>query len=201
MTLNMETGAFVPDMARLLDDADCRVEYHDPDQDKQKRLAALGDNIDVLARSMLSKQLEPFRMSMNRRFKRDVNNLIEYYGSLELEMKKSLDNTALSEKARQERKAKIYALPEELSTKAHDLLKKYSINIRLKPAAVMLVRTPARKIICKALIGRTPRQLSLIYNPVTRSIDPLACARCRQFIFHVHFDDTLQPCCVKCVRR
>ncbi len=200
LALNMDTGAYIPDMKRMFDAASFRMEYHEPDQHKQKRLAAMGHKIDAICRAMLSKELEPFRNSMNRRFKRDVKNLVEYYSSLELEMKKSLGNTALTAKARQERQAKIDSLPEELSAKTHDLLKKYSINIHLKPAAVMLVQTPARKIICKALIGKTPAQLSLTYNPVTRSIDPLACARCREFIFHVHFDHTHQPCCVKCAR-
>ncbi len=199
LALNMDTGAYIPDMERMLHAASCRMDYHEPDQDKQKRLAAMGDKIDAICRAMLSKELEPFRISMNRRFKRDVKNLIEYYSSLKLEMKKSLDNTALSAKARQERQAKIDALPDELSAKAHDLLKKYSINIHLKPAAVMLARTPVKKIICKAHIGKKPVHLSLIYNPVIRSIDPLACARCREFIYHVHFDDNHKPSCVKCV--
>ena len=54
---------------------------------------------------------------MNRKFRRDVRNLEEYYRSLEQEMQQSLVRSGLSDQLVQDRRAKIALIPEELARK------------------------------------------------------------------------------------
>ncbi len=198
MALNAETGAFVPDMAGMLENAGCWFEYKTPPEGSQELIASLQTHVERYAGKMLEHQLEPFRRSMSRRFQRDVDNLKDYYRSLEQEMRNNLENPNLSDKARQDRQAKIESLPAEQTGKIEDLHKKYTVRVRLRPAAAMLVNSPSRKIVCRMSRGKSTGQLFLIYNPVTRSIDPPACSGCGKPVSHVHLNADLASECLEC---
>ena len=195
---NFETRAFVPDMAGMLNNMGFLTKFGRPPDGSLDLAASLKPHVDRYARIMLKEQLEPFRRSMERRLKRDVDNLREYYRSLEQEMRANLDNPNLSDSARQDRLAKIETLPRELTRKIEDLQKKYTIRVRTRPVAAMLVNSPAKKLVCRVIRGRMSGQLSLTYNPVTRGIDPLACSGCGISITHLHFNAELTPLCLEC---
>ncbi len=198
VAFNMETGAFVPAMVEQLDNCTGRIVFKNPEKIEPCSLSSIESNIEKNTRKLLEERLEPFRHSMNRRFKRDIKNMAEYYKSLETEMRNSLNNPVLSENGRADRQAKIDALPAELASKIDDLFKKYSIKIRLKPNAIMRIQTPAKKIVSKLSVGRWSRQFFLTYNPVTRAIDPPACHQCDKPITHIHFNADLEPVCFDC---
>lgn len=198
MVFNADTGSFVPEMAQALDTAQCRTVYAPPEKDALVSIARLGETVEQTARRLAGEELESFRLSMARRFKRDMANLVEYYTGLEQEMLKALEKPGLSDNARRDRQGKIDGLPSELAGKRDDLLKKYSVKVRLQPAAAMQIRTPARRIICRLSIGRQTRQFFLTYNPVTRRIDPPLCSRCHSSISHIHFEGALEPLCFDC---
>ncbi len=195
---NLETRTFVPDMAGMLDNLGFRLKYGRPPDGSRDLAASLQPHVDRCARIVLKEQLEPFRRSMERRLKRDVDNLREYYRSLEQEMRANLDNPNLSDSARQDRLAKIETLPQELNRKIEDLQKKYTIRVRTRPVAAILLNSPAKKLVCRVIRGRMSGQLSLTYNPVTRGIDPLACNKCGSSITHLHFNAELAPLCLEC---
>jgi hypothetical protein len=198
MAFNADTGGFVPEMTELLDTAGCRSVFTVPAAAARDTILSLADHVEQTARRLVADQLEPFRTSMNRRFKRDIANLNEYYQSLEQEMQNSLEKSGLSESARSDRQTKIKAIPAELASKSDDLFKKYSIKVRLQPTAAMHIRTPAKKIVCRLSIGRQTRQFFFTYNPVARKLDPPSCTRCRKSISHIHFNDRLEPVCFGC---
>lgn len=198
MVFNADTGLLVPGMEEAMEAPECRRLFVTPGEKARQTLLSLVGPIEQEARRLLASRLESFRQSMNRRFQRDIANLEAYYASLEKEMQKSLERPGLSENAVSDRRMKIEALPAELASQADDLLKKYSIRVRLLPAAAMHIRTPAKKIVCRLAVGRRRRQFSLIYNPVSRGIDPPACSRCHAPILHIHFDENLESICFPC---
>lgn len=202
MAFNLESKKFVPDMADMLESAGCGIVFTtNRDIGEMDILHRLFDPIRGRAKKMLSNALEPFQAGMSRRFKRDVNNLEQYYAGLETEMRKNLEKPTLSDNARADRLAKIAALPAEFKRKADDLFKKYSIRVEVEPVAAMIIRTPAKKIVCKLSIGRKEKRIFLTYNPVTRAMEPLECAICGKSIMHVHFNAGLKPVCFECGRQ
>lgn len=202
MVFNMDTRTFVPGMSDLLDHAVCRMVFMTtPDARGASIPNAAGEHIQLHAERMLLDQLKSFQESMNRRFKRDVNNLAEYYSSLEEEMTKSLESSTLSENGRETRQSKIDALPAEFERKTDDLFKKYSIKVYVAPTAAMIIRSPAKKILCKVSVGKKIKRLFLTYNPVTRSIEPPSCSRCKKSITHIHFGNDRESLCIDCKKR
>lgn len=198
MAFNTDTGGWVPAMADSFDTGGFRTVFTRPEPDIKHKLTPLAEKMEQTAHGLLEDRLAQFHASMNRRFQRDIANLEAYYSSLEAEMQKSLEKPGLSESARSDRQAKIEAIPAELASKKEDLLKKYSINVRLQLAAAMHIRTPAKKIACRLSIGKKRRQLFLTYNPVTRAIDPPPCAICKKPIAHIHFNSRLEAVCHGC---
>ena len=199
LIFNLETGAYVPHMAHMLSSAA-------RDFKTGKKAAAWGDKqikeiVEWVKRQMkesITEEIGPFQESMTRRFKRDVANLEEYYAGLKDEMEKSLERPGLSDQLIKDRQEKIALLPDELARKKDDLFKKYSIKVKVEPCSAMLISTPAIKILYKTSIGRKRKNLSLIYNPVTKSVDPLVCQECGKSTTNIHFGDHLHLLCPAC---
>jgi hypothetical protein len=112
---------------------------------------------------------------MNRRYQRDVNNLSEYYTELTNEMKKALKRPGLSAELMAERQEKIDLIPDEMTKKKEDLFKKYSIRVNLRLSSVMLIRTPAVKLFCRAEVGRRQKQ----FRACLKCSNPRECSRHR----------------------
>lgn len=203
LAFNLETGAAVSEMDKMFNTVERTFETNSAQ-------AFLGDDkiqeiltwIQRRASKVLEREIEPFQDSMNRRFRRDVANLEEYYADLRKEMAESLKRPGISDQLMSDRKAKISLIPDELERKKVDLFKKYSIRIKLELCGGIQIRTPATKILYQASFGRKQKQLSMIYNPVTKSMDPLVCDGCGNSTFDIRFCDLLHilcpACCAKC---
>ncbi len=202
LIFNLETGAFVPHMADMLSSAA-------RDFKTEKKAAAWGDKqikeimewVRRQIKESIAEEIVPFQESMTRRFRRDVANLEEYYAGLKEEMEKSLERPGLSNQLIKDRQEKIALLPDEMARKKDDLFKKYSIKVKVEPCTAMLISTPAIKILYKASIGRKKKNFSLIYNPVTKSVDPLVCQGCGRSATSFYFCDDLHLLCPTCSNR
>jgi hypothetical protein len=201
LAFNLETGARASDLAAMLDTAEKEIEPAGP------CIALEAERIDTIiqwvreqAPPLVAAQIQPFRDSMNRRFKRDVSNLEAYYTELKQEMTDNLSRSGLSERLIQERTQKIALIPDEIAMKRDDLFKKYSIKVTIDLSAAMLIRTPAVKLFCKAIIGRRKKPFTLLYNPIDKSLDPLVCDGCAGSTDHLHFCDRLHLLCSQCAQ-
>jgi len=201
LVFNLETGAYVPHMAELFSAAGKNFITLQKPVWKDGQLEMVMKCIKEQSKGILMKELYSFYETMTRRFKRDVANLEEYYHALEKEMKKNLERHRLSKELIKERREKIGLLPDELGRKRDDLFKKYSIKVNVEPCAVMLINTPAVKVLYNIFIGRTRKNVSLIYNPVTRALDPLVCQGCGKSITNIYFCDHLHLLCSRCSKK
>ena len=197
---NLETGASVPEMAWILDEVEKKFKLNtEKIHFSEKKIEELLNSVERNADSALAPELEPFQASMNRRYKRDVTNLDEYYAALQQEMEESLKRPGLSEQLIADRQEKINLIPDELAKKKDDLFKKYSIKVSLELCGAMLIKTPAIKVIYQASIGRKKINIPMIYNPTTKSMDSLVCRKCKSSTFNPYFSDDFKIFCPKCI--
>lgn len=202
LIVNLESGVFVPDMQKLLVHAQ-KIYLAELKEDirSTERFGQVMNRIKQESEKVLEKELAPFLASMTRRLRRDIANIEEYYASLKQEMEQGLARAGLSEQLRQERMEKIALLPEETIRKKHDLRKKYSVQITLEPATAMLIHTPVVKIFYICSIGKQKKRLTLMYNPVTKNIDPLRCEKCGVSTFKIAFSPALELLCLDCEKK
>jgi len=199
LTFNLETGAAVDEMERMFEIVARAFESDSAQMAlREDKIKAILTWVQRQAGKVLVKEIEPFQTSMNRRFRRDVANLEEYYEDLRQEMEASLKRPGLSDQLMSDRKAKINLIPDELERKKADLFKKYSIRVTLHLCGGIQIRTPAVKVSYEVSYGRKQKQLPLIYNPVTKSIDPLVCDGCSDSTFTIRFCDHFHLLCPAC---
>jgi len=198
LVFNLETGAYIPHMAELFSAAGKNFISLQKPIWKDGQLERVMKCIKEQSKGILMEKLNSFHETMTRRLRRDVANLEEYYHALEKEMEKNLERSRLSKGLIKERREKISLLPDELERKRDDLFKKYSIKVNVEPCAVMLINTPAVIVLYNVFIRRTRKNVSLIYNPVTRALDPLVCQGCGKSITNIYFCNHLHLLCSMC---
>ena len=197
--VNLETMSLIPDMSKMMGNAEKQYAFEKIGGFSHQKIRKIHEIVESLGPSALEEELEPFKKSMNRRYKRDSASLDTYYRALEKEMAESLERTGLSEKVVREREAKIAMLPQELEAKKKDLLNKYTIKLNFSPAAALFVTTPCVRVSVTLISGRRTKTLPVIYNPVTKQLDPLVCSSCGGTTFAAGFTDTLDLCCPDCL--
>lgn len=168
-------------------------------------MALSGEEIEVIeqlvqdsAQRVLTVELKDFEASMNRRYRRDVKNLNEYYMALQQEMEKNLQRSGLSERLIADRQEKISLIPAELAAKTDDLFNKYSVKIRLKLSGAVLLKCPVVKIFFHVSAGREKKTITLHYNPVLKSVDPLKCRKCGKDTYKPFFGHHMNILCPQC---
>ena len=198
---NLDTGTMVENMTESL--YYIQKEYHTRDSTicSPAEIVKIQKHINRHGPAMIENELADFVNSMNRRFKRDSTSLEEYYHGLAEEMRAGLASTRLSEKAVQERKEKLALIPDELKAKKEDLLNKYSIKINFLPVAAIAISTPCIKILTEVLSGRQKSTVSIIYNPISKQPDPLACQSCGDSSYSLGYCDNMHVNCPECLQK
>lgn len=202
LAFHLETGAQVPDLAPGLEVVSRRyLRGASVSKELSDQLLKILGGLKKAAGGAVLRETTGFQESLNRKFRRDVSNLEQYYQSLETEMRQSLDRSGLSDQLVQDRRAKIALIPEELARKKDDLFKKYSIRIAIVPCAVLLIATPAVKVLMRVAIGRQQKAITAFYNPVTKTMDPLVCEGCQGSAMRIGFCDQAHLLCLDCTAR
>lgn len=199
LIFNLETGARIADMEQNIGLAVSKFQTKEkPVNWQDEKIKKIIEWVECYTKAELAKEIASFEDSMNRRLRRDVASLEEYYTDLEQEMKASLERPGLSAQLIKERQEKIGLLPDELARKTDDLFKKYSIRVNIKLCGAMLIRTPAVKVLYRVSVGRKQQRLSMIYNPANKFMDPLVCRGCGVSTLSIHFCRYLHMLCPNC---
>jgi len=198
LLFHFDTGAFLPNTLGPSIVTAAEPAFLPETAKDISRWERLLKGVSTEAGGLIAEEIRDFRDSMNRRLKRDVGNLEEYYGTLKKEMESSLARAGLSDRLVRDRKEKIALLPEELARKREDLVMKYSIRVKVIPCAALFVRTPAVRILCDLHVERQKKPVSLTYNPITKALDPLVCEGCGRSITIVSFCSSRHLLCSCC---
>lgn len=156
------------------------------------------------ARTAVAAELKGFLAGMRRRLGRDVKNTREYYQALRQEMEMRLSHSNLTESQRQERLAKIAELPEELARKIADLEQKYQVRVTVSAGAALRLLVDVVHLLLELKFHRLTRSLRVVWNPLTRSLDPLVCENCRTTIHRAYpttGDAGLKLLCLSCSQK
>ncbi len=156
------------------------------------------------AKARVTKELADYLTSMQRRLHRDVTNTREYYGALKAEMEAGLSYPNLTEGQRQDRVDKIGALPAEAERKVEDLRQKYRVEVTVTACAALRLLINVAQVTLALRFRKGERALRVIWNPLTRRLDPLVCERCRQTITRIHpvtRDKDIELVCTQCAQK
>jgi len=197
-SFNLDTRAVAPGMSEMMTSVEKQYDMKNIQACSTKEIRHIYELVKLYGPDAVEDELGKFKESMNRRFKRDSISLDEYYTALKKEMEESLSRTGLSDRLIQEREEKLAMLPAELTVKKKDLLNKYSIRLSFVPVAVLAVLTPCVKVFCTVMSGQKKRNTFMIYNPVTKLMDPFVCQSCGISTYSICPDMEMNLYCPDC---
>lgn len=197
--VNLDTGVVIPDMAQGLSHVQKDFSVKKARGLNEKEIEAIRTVVSRYGQDLVQERLASFVESMNRRFQRDTASLDEYYQALEKEMRQNLGRSRLSQDLVREREEKIAMIPAELAAKKKDLLNKYGIRIDFKPAAAMYLTSACVRVFVRLISGRNHADFTMIYNPVTKDMDPVACQSCGAGTYDIGLCPNLNINCRNCL--
>jgi hypothetical protein len=199
--VNLDTGVVIPDMAQGLASVQKEFSVKKARGLNEKEIEAIRTVVSRYGQDLVKDRLTSFVDSMNRRFQRDTASLDAYYQALETEMRQNLNRSGLSQDLVREREEKIAMIPAELAAKKKDLLNKYGIRIDFKPAAALYLTSACVRVFARLISGRSNTDFTLIYNPVTKDMDPVACQSCGAGTYGLGLSPDLHINCLDCLAR
>lgn len=148
----------------------------------------------ALARAEAGSRIVAIEQSANRRLARDCERMESYYGGLLAQLEK---RAARRESAAKEH-SRIEATQLDRAAKLEDLVRKYSLRVRLELTGVLAVRLPVRAISVRLIRKKEERTMTLHWNTVLMALDIPLCDRCSGRARPVYLCERVHLLCGSC---
>lgn len=144
-------------------------------------------------------EVKNFEDRMNHRFRRDVQRLKNYYGTLIQESHGRLERKNLNEALREKEVSRISAMELELKTKILDQKEKYSIRLTSDIVNIMRIFMPVSLIEYELQRRKNKKTVLLCWNPLIKNLEHLLCQSCFKPALQFFIcDDELHFICKTC---
>ena len=148
----------------------------------------------------VDENITEFKETVTRHHVRDIRRIETYFQDLSNEMEVEIRKRQLKGAVLEIRREKINQLAAEKSRKLAGLKDKYKLRLRLRPLALLLARLSVRRSDVLVKRRKRQRQLSFVYNLLSRRFDPMACEACGADTYTLGFcDESLHLLCATCL--
>jgi hypothetical protein len=101
-----------------------------------------------------------------------------YYTGLATQIARRLAKRAGDPEAAEKERSRAAATEADRQGKIEDLVRKYSLRVRIAPAACLLTALPVREIPVLLIRKKEERRRVVHWNPALRLLEPLLCEAC-----------------------
>jgi hypothetical protein len=116
--------------------------------------------------------------SANRRLARDAERIDSYYKDLLSQIGKRIARRAADPEAAEKEHSRAAATQLDRAAKLEDLVRKYSLKIRIQPGDVLVVHLPVREISARLIRKKAERAAKLHWNPKLGALESPWCEGC-----------------------
>jgi hypothetical protein len=116
--------------------------------------------------------------SANRRLARDTERIDSYYKDLLSQIGKRMTRRAADPEAAEKERSRAAATQLDRAAKLEDLVRKYSLKIRIQPGDVLAVLLPVREISTRLIRKKAERVARLHWNPKLGALESPFCEGC-----------------------
>ena len=149
------------------------------------------------ARREIGRQAAGLEESANRRLARDIVRVESYYAGLLAQIGKRVAKRAGDPQAEKER-SRALATEADRATKIEDLVRKYSLRVRIGLAGCLLLALPVREISVLLIRKKEERRRVVHWNPVLRFLEPLLCEACSGRAHPLYLCERIHCLCKEC---
>ena len=133
-----------------------------------------------------------------RRLERDARRIDSYYRDLGAQIEKRIVRRSGDPLAAEKERSRLRATELDRAAKLEDLRRKYSLRIRLEPAAVLAVVLPVREISVRLIRKKQERARRFHWNPVLGLLEPPLCDHCLGRAHPVYLCENIHCLCREC---
>lgn len=149
-------------------------------------------------RREIEKQVAGLEESANRRLARDIARVESYYGGLAAQIGKRLAKRAGDPEAAAKERSRALATEADRATKIEDLVRKYSLRVRIGLAGCLLLALPVREISVLLIRKKEERRRVVHWNPLLRLLEPLLCEACSGRAHPLYLCERVHCLCKEC---
>ena len=149
----------------------------------------LSNLIEVTSAKLIKTDLAKWSAKLNRARERDEERLKNYYGTISSEISAKIIHKALSDENKDKELARIEATNRELERKLADICERYTLNVSAQLYSAIVLHLPTVHINCTLQRKKAKRDITLIWNPFTKIIEPLRCEVSGEPIYEFYLDD------------
>jgi len=137
----------------------------------------LSGMIEKLSNSLIEKNLDHWRKSLRRKQQRDEDRLTSYYGIIIQEIREKINKKNLQGEDKQRELDRIEATKRESKRKQTDIRERYALKVEAQLHSALVIQLPTVHIQCELVRKKQRRQVTVIWNPFSKQIEPLRCEK------------------------
>jgi hypothetical protein len=158
-----------------------------PQKMSESELSAI---IEKTSASLIQAELENWQAKLYRALARDEERLKNYYGAISAEIAAKIEYKGLSGDEKEKELARIEATLRELGRKLADIRERYALKVQANLYSAMILHLPTVHINCTLQRKKAKREVTLVWNPFTKIIEPLRCEVSGEPVYEFYLDDT-----------
>jgi hypothetical protein len=159
-----------------------------PETISERSLQSLTALIERTAAQQVKTNLEKWQMKLGRAKARDEERLKAYYGTMEQEIQNRM-RSRLSTDDNDRDLARIAATNQELDRKLADLQERYALKVDASLYSVLVIELPTVHLQCELVRKKIKRNITAVWNPFTKVVEPLCCERTGVPVEEFYLDD------------
>ncbi len=143
-----------------------------------QQLASLYPLAGRAAQAEVRTRVAVAEQNANRRLARDSERTEAYYAGMLAEIKKRAARHSADVGAAEKDRGRIEATQLDRAAKLEDLVRKFSLRVKLELTDVLVVPLPVRTISVRLIRKKEERTVALAWNAVLRALDTPLCEHC-----------------------
>lgn len=166
-----------------------QLPVENPEAISERSLHELTPLIERIADQQVKVNLENWQMKLGRAKARDEERLNSYYGTMGKEIENRM-RSRLGQDDKDRDLARLTATNQELGRKLADLQERYALKVEASLYSVLVIELPTVHLECELVRKKIKRNITAVWNPFTKVIEPLCCERTGIPVEEFYLDDS-----------
>jgi hypothetical protein len=145
--------------------------------------------IEKASASLIKSELENWLAKLHRARVRDEERLKSYYDTIRTEIANKIEHKGLEDAQKEKELARIQATNYELERKIADIEERYALSVSANLYSAIVLHLPTVHITCTLQRKKAKRDITLVWNPFTKLIEPLRCEISGEPVYDFYLDD------------
>lgn len=163
------------------------------------QLAALHPLAGRVAQAEVRARIGAAEQSANRRLARESERTESYYRGMLAEIEKRAARRSADAAAAEKERSRMEATRLDRAAKLEDLVRKFSLRVKLELTDVLVVPLPVRTISVRLIRKKEERLVALAWNAVLKALDTPLCEHCSNHARPLFLCEKVHMLCAACL--